>query len=68
MSITVACLSELFAAQLTAEWHITVVYPQVIPQVAQLGEFKGTQLALENLVHALRALVKPTNYEVVSLV
>ena len=68
MPIAISRLSKLFTAQVATEWHVAVVYPQMISQVAQLWELQRTQLALEYLVHALRVLVQPTNNKIVSLI
>ena len=66
MPIAISCLSKLFTAQIATEWHVAVVYPQMISQVAQLWELQRAKLALKQLVHTLGFLVHTTYNEVVS--
>lgn len=66
MSITVTSLREALATRPTLVGQLPAMDPQVIPQVAQLGEAHLTDLALQYLVQSLGLLVYAVKQKVVA--
>ena len=68
MSISVACLSELFFAQSALIWHFIIVNTKMVSQIAKLWELQWAFLTLKDLIHSLGASIKPMNQEVVTFI
>lgn len=68
MPVSIASLSECFSAERTFERHVIFVDPDMVTQVAQLWEFHGAQLALQNLIQSFRFRIHSVNQEVFAFI